>query len=321
MHIYDRSPVTEITGNGPYAINVAEGDLKATAVVVATHYPIVEQGFFATRIHPRRSYVVAAPLIEPEPDGMFINVGSPTRSLRTAPLPDGRRLLLVGGEGHRVGQDEDTSDRYAELERFATEHFSVGEPMYRWSTQDNHSVDRLPYIGRVGDSGELYVATGFAGWGMTNGTAAALLLCDAIDGSPRPWAAIFDLERRHLVASAKSFLVENTNVAARQLERVLHTASPDTVTSAAMIEPGQGVIITTDGIATAVSREEDGTLHAVSPSCTHMGCSVTWNSAESTWDCPCHGSRFAPDGTVLHGPALEPLETLPVPPSPEDARA
>ena len=184
VRIYDRSPVTEITGNGPYAINVVGGDLKAAAVVVATHYPIVEQGFFATRIHPRRSYVVAAPLAEPEPDGMFINVGSPTRSLRTAPLPDGRRLLLVGGEGHRVGQDEDTSDRYAALEQFAKEHFSVGEPMYRWSTQDNHSVDRLPYIGRVGDSGELYVATGFAGWGMTNGTAAALLLSDAIDRKP-----------------------------------------------------------------------------------------------------------------------------------------
>ena len=105
--------------------------------------------------------------------------------------------------------------------------------------------------------------------------------------------------------------MENTNVAARQLERVLHTASPDTVASAAMIEPGQGVIITRDGIATAVSRDEDGALHAVSPSCTHMGCSVTWNTAESTWDCPCHGSRFAPDGHVLHGPALEPLETLP----------
>lgn len=316
--IYDRSPVTEISGSGPYGVETATGDVTAAAVVVATHYPIVEQRFFATRIHPRRSYVVALPLTGLEPDGMFINVGSPTRSLRTAPLPDGGRLLLVGGEGHRVGQDANTSDRYAALEQFASEHFAVGAPMYRWSTQDNHSVDRLPYVGRVGEGGELYVATGFAGWGMTNGTAAALLLTDAIKGSIRSWAKIYRLDRRHLAASVKSFLIENTNVAALQLRRVLPSHSSDTVPAVETIPNGHGVIVTTDGTATAVSRDMAGTLHAVSPSCTHMGCSITWNTAESTWDCPCHGSRFAPDGHVLHGPALKPLEALPVPSGSED---
>ena len=123
---------------------------------------------------------------------MFINGGSPTRSVRTAPLQDGRRLLLVGGEGHRVGQDDDTTQRYAALERFMGEHFSVGEVMFRWSTQDNHSIDRLPYIGRLGDEGALYVATGFAGWGMTNGTAAALLISDSIQDRPSAWASLFD---------------------------------------------------------------------------------------------------------------------------------
>lgn len=303
--IFDRSRVVEITGDGPYVVRTADGSVRARVVVVATHYPIVEQGFFATRIHPRRSYVVAAALTVSEPEGMFINVGSPTRSLRTAPLPDGGRLLLVGGEGHRVGQDDDSSARYAALERFMREHFAVGETMFRWSTQDNHSVDRLPYVGRLGGEGQLYVATGFAGWGMTNGSAAALTISDAIQGRRSPWAALYDPERTHLRASAKSFLVENVNVAAQQLRgRTREAVAPDG------LQPGQGAVVSIDGSEQALSRDSEGELHAVSATCTHMGCTVTWNNAESTWDCPCHGSRFAPDGTVLHGPALRPLERV-----------
>jgi glycine/D-amino acid oxidase-like deaminating enzyme/nitrite reductase/ring-hydroxylating ferredoxin subunit len=304
--IFDHSRVVEITGDGPYVVRTADGSARAPAVVVATHYPIVEQGFFATRIHPRRSYVIAAALTGARPEGMFINVGSPTRSLRTSPLPDGRRLLLVGGEGHRVGQEKDTSARYEALERFMREHFVVGETMFRWSTQDNHSIDRLPYVGRLGDEGQLYVATGFAGWGMTNGTAAGLTISDAIRGKPTPWAPLYDPQRKQLLASAKSFLVENVNVAAQQLKGARGGAAA----ALNSLQPGQGAVISIDGSEQAFSRDTRGELHAVAATCTHMGCTVTWNDAESTWDCPCHGSRFAPDGTVLHGPALQPLERL-----------
>lgn len=304
--IFDHSRVVEITGEGPYVVRTADGLVRTRAVVVATHYPIVEQAFFVTRIHPRRSYVVAAPLTDTEPEGMFINVGSPTRSVRTAPLPDGQRLLLVGGEGHRVGQDEYTSKRYEALERFMREQFSVGQTMFRWSTQDNHSVDRLPYTGRLGDEGQLYVATGFAGWGMTNGTAAALAISDAIQGTKNSWAALYDPNRKHFLASAKSFLVENTIVAAQQL----HGATSSLLPEVEVLRPGQAAIISIDGLKQAVSRDQAGELHRVSATCTHMGCTVSWNTAESSWDCPCHGSRFASDGTVLHGPALRPLERL-----------
>ena len=312
--IYDRSRVVEIAGEGPFVVKTEDGSVQAAVTVVATHYPIVEQGFFATRIHPRRSYVVAAPANGPVPEGMFINAGSPTRSVRTAPLPDGGRLVLVGGEGHRVGQDDKSADRYETLEQFMHEHFSVAETMFRWSTQDNHSIDRLPYVGRVGGNDELYVATGFGGWGMTNGTAAALALSDAIQGDARPWATLYDLGRRHVKASAMRFLTENANIATRQLKRALSNNTRESpADSVDAIQPGQGAIVKADGSERAVSRGSDGTLYAVSPSCTHMGCSVTWNTAESTWDCPCHGSRFAPDGQVLHGPALQPLKALVVP--------
>ena len=303
--IFEHSRVTEITGEGPYVVRTLEGLARARAVVVATHYPIVEQGFFATRIHPRRSYVVAAALTGESPKGMFINAGSPTRSVRTAPLEDGRRLLFVGGEGHRVGQDDATAERYAALEAFMGENFAVGEPMYRWSTQDNTSIDRLPYIGCTDDEGDLYVATGFAGWGMTNGTAAGLAIRDALQGNENPWASIFRLDRHHYTASAKRFLTENVNIAA---EVIKGKRGRDVLDSVAELVPGQGEIVSVSGSEYAVSRDADGVLQAVSPTCTHLGCTVTWNESESTWDCPCHGSRFAPDGHVLHGPALHPLK-------------
>jgi glycine/D-amino acid oxidase-like deaminating enzyme/nitrite reductase/ring-hydroxylating ferredoxin subunit len=310
--IADHTRVTRVSGAGPYVVQSATGSVRAGCVVVATHYPIVEQGFFATRIHPRRSYVVAARLTGDAPEGMFINTHLPTRSVRTAPLPDGGRLVLVGGEGHRVGQRDGSSDPYAVLERFMAEHFAVGETLFRWSTQDNFSIDRLPYVGRVGGEGELYVATGFGGWGMTNGTVAALMISDAVQGRSSRWASLYDPDRRHLVASATSFVKENTNIA---LQQVGHP----TLGSVEEIGPGQAAIVSIDGADHAVSRDAAGHIHAVSAACTHMGCTVTWNDTEATWDCPCHGSRFDADGQVLHGPALQPLEPASIAEQPQAA--
>jgi glycine/D-amino acid oxidase-like deaminating enzyme/nitrite reductase/ring-hydroxylating ferredoxin subunit len=309
--------VTEITvgPEGGHRVSVGDASVDAGAVVVATHYPIVGQGFFLPRIHPRRSYVVAARLRAPSVlDGMFINVRPPTRSFRTTPLPDGSRLLLVGGEGHRVGQEEDTEGRYATLEQYMRDHFEVGETEYRWSTQDLHPVDGLPYIGQVEDHPGLFVATGFAGWGMTNGTLAGMLIADAIQGAKPSWAGLYELGRRHLVASAARFLRENTNVAAQQIGGHYVRSNAD---SAESIGPGDGAVISIDGEELAASRDPDGTLRTVKAACTHMGCIVAWNKAESSWDCPCHGSRFAADGRILHGPALHPLETVPSP-EPDD---
>jgi glycine/D-amino acid oxidase-like deaminating enzyme/nitrite reductase/ring-hydroxylating ferredoxin subunit len=310
--LVESARVTEIADpeSGGQRLSVGDESIDAGAVVVATHYPIVESKFFVPRIHPRRSYVVAAPLSEgSELEGMFINAALPTRSFRTTPLPDGSRLLLVGGEGHRVGQEEDTEDRYATLERYMREHFDVGETRYRWSTQDLHAVDGLPYIGRVEKREGLFAATGFAGWGMTGGTLAGMLIAGDIQGERSPWADLYELGRRHLSASAARFFKDNTNAAAEliggKVRRRPHTAEG--------LAPGEGAVISVDGEDLAVSRDTEGKLHAVKAACSHMGCVVEWNKAESSWDCPCHGSRFAADGRVLHGPAVNPLEEAPVP--------
>jgi len=221
--IVESSRVTDVSGDGPYLVSATAGTVKAKAVIVATHYPVVEGGFFVKRIHPRRSYIVAAPLEAPDFDGMFINISTPTHSFRTAPLPDGSRLLLVGGEGHRVGQEDDTDMRYELLEGYLTEHFSAGEVEFRWSTQDNFTLDGLPFVGRTPGSENVFVATGFGGWGLTNGTAAALAISDAIQGRPNTWAGIYDLDRRSVVASARRFVTQAVNMAAQEIGSHLPT--------------------------------------------------------------------------------------------------
>jgi glycine/D-amino acid oxidase-like deaminating enzyme/nitrite reductase/ring-hydroxylating ferredoxin subunit len=304
--VFVKSRVDEITGGKRYQVHAADGTVSAPAVVVATHYPIVGQGFFATRIHPRRSYVLAAPLKgDVELDGMFITAAAPTRSLRTTPLADGGRLLLVGGEGHSVGDPPPTPRPYKTLERFMRDHFDVGEVRYRWSTQDNYTVDGLPFVGDVPGAPGLYAATGFGGWGMSNGTLAGMLLADAVKGVANPWSDVYALARRSLGASARRFLTENTRIAKRQLGG--RRSSREV---AETLATGEGAILSLDGQTAAVSRDASGELKAVSASCTHMGCTVSWNAAESTWDCPCHGSRFAPDGRVLHGPATGQLARI-----------
>lgn len=301
--VFEDSRVDEIAGTEGYEARTASGIVSAPTVVVATHYPIVGQGFFATRIHPRRSYVVAAPLKgDADLDGMYITATASTRSLRTALLEEGGRLLLVGGEGHSVGDPPPTARPYETLERFMRDHFDAGEINYRWSTQDNYTVDGLPYVGEVPGAPGIYTATGFGGWGMSNGTLAAMLLVDAIKRVANPWSGVYALERRSVGASASRFLTENTRIATRQLRG--GRASKE---QAETVASGEGAIRSIDGQKAAVSRDASGELIAVSASCTHMGCTVAWNAAESTWDCPCHGSRFAPDGRVLHGPAVADL--------------
>jgi glycine/D-amino acid oxidase-like deaminating enzyme/nitrite reductase/ring-hydroxylating ferredoxin subunit len=296
---------------GPTMRLVTEhGDVHADHVVLATNAPITSRGLFFARVHPWRAYAVAAPAPGLTLAGTWINAGTPIRSLRTAPLEDGTKLLIVVGEGHRVGQEEDTRHRYAALAEFVRGHFSGLEPSYRWSTQDQYSVDGLPYVGRVGDDGPgLFVATGFGGWGLTNGTAAALVIRDSIVDRPNSWAPIVDPNRGLLTHAPGSLLRENVNVARQLVGGRLRERPHDPDA----IEPGDGAVLEIDGRKAAVYRDDAGALHAVSATCTHMGCLVEWNAAERTWDCPCHGSRFTSDGAVLHGPAATPLEPVDTP--------
>jgi glycine/D-amino acid oxidase-like deaminating enzyme/nitrite reductase/ring-hydroxylating ferredoxin subunit len=281
-------------------VTTDSGTVEARHVVVASHLPFLHAGTYYARAHPYRSYALAARIRGPRPQGMYISVESPTRSVRST--ADG--WVVVGGEGHKVGQDDDTRRRYDALEAWAREHYDVERIGYRWSAQDYETVDGVPYVGRLTDHHHrVWIATGFRKWGMSNGTAAAMILTDLILGRDNPWAEAFDSRRRAPKASLKTLVAENLDVGKRFVADRLHRQVP----SASELAAGEGGIVDLDGDTVAAFRDDDGALHAVSPTCTHLGCRVAFNTAERTWDCPCHGSRFGVDGRVIEGPAVEDL--------------
>jgi glycine/D-amino acid oxidase-like deaminating enzyme/nitrite reductase/ring-hydroxylating ferredoxin subunit len=304
--IAERTRATGLDEGSPNRVETDRGTLSADHVIVASHYPYVDRSLAFARAAPQRSYSIAARIRGDVPEGMYISAEGPTRSLRGIPRSDGE-LLLVGGEGHKAGQESDTSARYRALEDFAREHFDVESVEYRWSTQDPVPADSMPLVGPLTPlSKSSYMATGFSKWGMTNGTAAAMVLADAVLGRDSPWAETFDSNRLRPRASVPKLVEENLNVAWHFLgDRVRqHRVSR----SLEELAPGEGAVVRHDRDTVAGYRDEDGRLMAVSPTCTHLWCRVDWNDAERSWDCPCHGSRFSPDGTVIEGPAVTDLE-------------
>ena len=302
--VFERTRALDVEDGSPCVVKTDRHDIRAAYVVLATHLPFLDRGAFFAKCHPEREYVLAVALEAPAPKGMYISAEQPTRSVRQHPF-DGGELLILSGDSHKTGQDEDTERHYAALEEFARERFAVRSVDYRWSTQDHMPVDQVPYIGKLRRRSErLYVATGFKKWGMTSGTIAGVVISDQILGRENPWSELFDPNRVKPLASAKEFVKENVNVARRFVaDRVTKRGS----VSAEELGPGEGQVVSARGRQVAVSRDGDGQLHAVAARCTHMGCIVNWNLAERSWDCPCHGSRFAADGAVLEGPAVDDL--------------
>jgi Rieske Fe-S protein len=230
---------------------------------------------------------------------MSISAGQTTRSVRSY-----GEFLLAGGEGHPTGARDATPERYRQLERFARDHWEVVEVAHTWSAQDPVSWDLLPVIGRYHpSSSRLFVVSGFHKWGLSSATFAARIIRDLIAGRDNPWAGRFNPSRIGVRGLPKLAQI-NAKVAVDFIgDRVI----PARGANASDIPRGEARVVR-DGIGkTGVFRAEDGTLHAVSLRCTHLGCLLRFNAAEHSWDCPCHGSRFDVDGTVLEGPATKPL--------------
>jgi glycine/D-amino acid oxidase-like deaminating enzyme/nitrite reductase/ring-hydroxylating ferredoxin subunit len=300
--LFEQTRVTDISEGEPCTVVTDRGEITARDVIIATHFPAVDKALYFARLAPHRSYVLAVSLDGPVPPGMYL-CEEPFYSLRSHPGPNGE-LLLVGGEKHKAGQGGDTMARYHRVEQWARGRFPVRSVEYRWSTQDNWTPDRIPYVGRAAPgSRHLYVATGFGGWGMTGSTVAGMLLRDLILERENPWAELYDPNRFNL-ESVPPLVRENIDVAGHFFgDRLAHGAPAE-------LAPGEGALVETEQGKVATYQAEDGTLHRLSPMCTHLGCVVSWNPGEKSWDCPCHGSRFAADGTVIHGPAIKDLEKM-----------
>ena len=291
-------------------VETSRGKLNADKVVIASHYPIYDPALYFTRLAPHRSCVIATTLHGSVPDGMFISCAKDGFSFRNQPHGD-ETLWFVGGESYKTGQGGDILALYRHLEGYAREHFRVDRVLYHWSTQDNRTIDHMPYVGKISaTTSQVYVATGFAGWGMTNGTAAGMILSDDILGKPNDAAKVFDPNRFKPIASAGTLVSEGVNVAKEFIGGWLPKQREGETLD---LKQSEGIVVESDHGKLAVSRDADGTLHSVSAVCTHLGCIVAWNNAELSWDCPCHASRFAPNGAVLHGPAVTDLKQMPLP--------
>ncbi len=304
-HLFEMSRATDVEEADPCVVTTEQGVVRAGHVVLATQIPFLDRGGFFAKTSPSRSYAMAMRIDGPMPEGMYLGVGEATRSVRPHWLGE-EGLLIVGGEGHKVGQDPDTRRRYETLEEWGRAQFPVRSIDYRWSAQDYMPADNVPYIGRMTSGSErLFTATGFKKWGLSTGTFAGMILSDAIMGRENPWASLFDATRLDLMHSAKSLISENVDVAKRFVGDRLATMQAPPVDE---LGAGEGGIVTLAGEKVAASRDENGVVHAVSPACAHLGCLVSWNTAEATWDCPCHGSRYDRDGRVIQGPSVRDLE-------------
>ncbi len=310
-HLFERTTVTDIDDGEPCRVSTDRGEIVADDVVIATHFPVFDHALYFARMEPKRSYIVAARLHDEAPEGVYYDPSDPYFSVR--PRPGGEEdLVLVGGEAHRTGDGGPTTDRYRRLEAEAKRRFDVESIEHRWSTQDFFSVDQVPFIGRHSwPVDHVYVATGFSGWGMTGGTVAGMLLSDLVRGRENPWRGVYEPTRFDLGASKERLISHNSHAMKRLLGDQL-TSPPRS--GRVRVDPGEATVVDTDDGPVGVYRDERGEYHAVSAVCPHMGCRVEWNDGERSWDCPCHGSRFGYDGTVLDTPATDdlPQETYPL---------
>ena len=305
--IYGDSHVCEIEGGSPAQVRTATGrTVTAGAVVVATNSPTHGNLPINFKQAPYRSYVVAARLRRGSvPRALYWDTGDPFHYVRLHNASGEGDTLIVGGEDHRTGEEDDGDRRFAALEQWARERFPIDAVEHRWSGQVMESADGVGLIGRDAvDRPNVYFATGDSGQGMTHGTIAGMLIADLIQGRPNQWQELFDPGR--FPVQSGDFYQENLSV-------VRHYADWLTggdVASADALGPGEGAVIRRGGTKIAAYRDLDGTLTEMSAVCPHLGCIVSWNSTERSWDCPCHGSRFDARGRSLNGPATAALTRL-----------
>ena len=289
--IFEQSRAEAVDRDGRWRIGTDQGRVNAEHVVVTTNITVKSPIGYANRTQPRSHVALAFRVGEDTAvDGMFIGVDEPTHSIRTGRDRDGPVLITLGPR-FNTGQDGDVAQRFRDLEQWTRNNLPVGDTVWRWCNEDYDTADRMAFVGQPAPETApgFYVATGFNAWGISNGTAAGLMIAEEIATGVRPWGRLYDPTR-----PAPDDFHQSGDSQSR-------------VDSLAQIAPGEGGILTQGDEKLAVWREASGTLHALSANCTHKGCTVTWNNADRTWDCPCHGSIFEAGGAVIHGPARKPL--------------
>ena len=299
--IYCGTHVSEVVGGEQARVTSVNGSVvTCEAIVVATNTPVNDLVAIHTKQAAYQTYVIGARI----PRGsitraLYWDTPDPYHYVRIQELDENSELLIVGGEDHKTGQEDDADTRFSNLEHWTRERFPVDDIVYRWSGEVMEPVDGLAFIGRNPlDKDNVYIATGDSGNGMTHGTIAGILISDLISGRENDWEALYEPSRKTLRALPE-FAKENLNVAAQFADLI----TPGEVESVSEIQPGTGAVIRRGLMKIAAYRDDTGKVHERSAICRHLGCVVDWNSLEKTWDCPCHGSRYDALGKVIQGPA------------------
>ncbi|MCX0405164.1 FAD-dependent oxidoreductase [Clostridium perfringens] len=293
--IYENTRALEIKEN---LVVTSGGNITANNIVVATHYPIMNApGYYFMKMHQERSYVLALENTS-EIDGMYIDLNKEGYSFRTY-----NNLLLLGGISHRTGENEEGGS-YDKLRKVAKNLYPKAKEKYYWSAQDCMTIDGIPYIGRYSsETSNIYVATGFNKWGMTSSMVSAMIISDMILEKENDFSEIFSPRRfdlslsinniaNDLIETAKNFIAQKVSIPSSEIEH---------------IKNGHGGIIEYNGEKVGVYKNKEGKEFFVSTKCTHLGCQLSWNADELTWDCPCHGSRFDYKGRLIGSPATKDL--------------
>ncbi|WP_144552804.1 FAD-dependent oxidoreductase [Bacillus sp. X1(2014)] len=307
--VFENTTATDIQDDDQQSKVVTKSgfNVTCTKVIIASHFPFYDlPGLYFARMYADRSYAIGIKTDKEYPGGMYISADSPTRSIRYTPV-NGENLIIIGGENHKTGQGIDTIAHFENLETFAEEVFGIKEYDYRWSAQDLVTLDKLPYIGPITSEREhILVATGFKKWGMTTGTMAGHLLADYALNNENPYKQLYSPSRFQADPDLKSIVSTNVDVAKHLIKGKLEIVpgDPDDLSD------GEGSVVMYNGKRAGAYKDENGKLYIVDTTCTHLGCECEWNHAEKTWDCPCHGSRYAYSGDVIEGPAKKALKLL-----------
>ncbi len=307
--IFEDTAVSEIAEEDDYMYLNANGNrVKARYVVHATHTPKGLQIQYHTTLGPYREYGIAAKLKDLNyPEGIFWGYfGNKKYSIRTYGAPTDPYLICVGSM-HKVGQAEDNTQNIKELEDFVRKHFQISSITHQWGGQNYKPADMLPYIGQKTSGSREYVATGFSTDGLVYGTLAAKIISDGIAGIKNSYTKLFQAHRHRPLKAAEKFAKENINVVGKLVGDFLKKGQDQKI---ADLLPEEGKLLQYEDGKYAVYKNNRGEVTILSPICPHMGCTVHWNKAEKTWDCPCHGSRFDKKGEVIEGPSWKGLEPI-----------
>lgn len=305
--ILEGCKVDKISERETLLAETTKGIFQAKKIVWATHIP-PGINLLHFRNAPYRSYVMALRLKDESqlPDALLYDTKDPYFYYRTQEI-DGQKYLIAGGCDHKTGHEENTTRIFTEMEAYLRRYFDVEEVAFHWSSQYYVPADGLPYIGVLPGHENQYCATGFNGNGMIHGTISGLLLTDILTGKENPLEALLKPSRIKPIAGFMDFVKENADVVK---EFIGKRFAYEAIASLAELTPGEGRLVEYDGKKMALYKSDSGKVQAISPVCTHAGCIVAWNDSEKSWDCPCHGGRFSPEGKVITGPPRADLEPV-----------